>query len=158
MSTVDLENLVGAPCSPAERSGLTDEFWAAARRGVLVRPVCDACGRSFFTPRVLCPHCRSPRWSYVESSGRGTVSSHTTVHRGPDPTWEVPYVLGIVDVDEGWYLLSRLLVEPPDERVPGALIGAPVSVRFVGGHRPDDPPVPAFAPTGPVPASSGDPR
>lgn len=125
-------------------AALTDEFWAAAARGALVRPVCQQCSRSFFTPRVVCPHCRSASWAYVESSGIGTVYSHTTVHRGPDATWEVPYVLGIVDVDEGWYLLTRLLVEPPDESTPGALIGARVGVRFVPGHPPDDRWLPAF--------------
>ena len=33
----------------ADGAGLTDEFWAAAHDGVLVRPVCEDCGRSFFT-------------------------------------------------------------------------------------------------------------
>ena len=112
-----------------EPSELTAEFWDAAAEGRLVRPVCAACGRSFFTPRVVCPHCRAAAWSYQDSDGLGTVSSHTTVYRGPDETWETPYVLGVVDVDEGWNLLTRLLVEPPDEAEPGALIGTRVRVQ-----------------------------
>lgn len=131
----------------SEGAGLTDEFWAAAAQGALVRPVCEACGRSFFTPRVVCPHCRSARWRYRRSSGLGTVSSHTTVHRGPDETWDVPYVLGVVDMDEGWDLLTRLLVDPPDEDAPGALIGTRVQVAFIDGHPPDTRRLPAFAPT-----------
>ena len=127
-------------------AGLTDEFWSAASAGVLVRPVCEDCGRSFFTPRVVCPHCRSPRWRYRPSSGRGVVSSHTTVHRGPDQTWEVPYVLGVVDVEEGWDLLTRLLVPPPPDDEPGALIGLEVQVEFIDAHPPDDRRLPAFSP------------
>lgn len=134
---------------PAE---LTGEFWDAAAEGRLVRPVCERCGRSFFTPRVACPHCRSLRWSYEDSVGAGTVTSHTTVHRGPDETWETPYVLGVVDVDEGWNLLTRLLVEPPDESEPGALIGTRVQVRFIDAHPPDTRRLPAFEPAPSAPA------
>ena len=132
----------------SEPSELTAEFWAAAAEGRLVRPVCTACGRSFFTPRVVCPHCRSAEWRYEGSVGTGTVTSHTTVYRGPDETWETPYVLGVVDVDDGWNLLTRLLVEPPDEAEPGALIGTRVHVRFVPAHPPDTRRLPAFEPVG----------
>ncbi len=124
---------------------LTGEFWAATAEGRLVRPVCEDCGRSFFTPRVICPHCRSSRWTYVDSDGLGVVSSHSTVHRGPDETWATPYVLGVVDLDEGWYLLTRLLVDPPDESEPGALIGMRVRVQFIADDHADRT-LPAFAP------------
>lgn len=127
-------------------AGLTDEFWAAAAEDRLVRPVCDSCGRSFFTPRVVCPHCRSAEWRYQPSVGTGTVSSHTTVYRGPDETWTTPYVLGVVDVDDGWNLLTRLLVVPPDEEEPGALIGTRVRVQFIAAHPPDTRRLPAFTP------------
>lgn len=125
--------------------GLTDEFWEAAAKGVLVRPVCDLCGRSFFTPRVLCPYCLGSTWRYQPSSGRGTVYSHTTVHRGPDATWDVPYVLGIVDMDEQWSLLTRLLVPPPPDDPPGALIGRRVQVSFTDAHPPSPRRLPSFA-------------
>ena len=134
---------------------LTAEFWDAAAQGRLVRPVCDDCGRSFFTPRVACPHCRSIRWRYVDSDGLGVVSSHSTVHRGPDPTWATPYVLGVVDMDEGWNLLTRLLVEPPDESAPGALIGTRVQVHFVADDH-SARTLPAFAPSADQPAPSTD--
>ncbi len=126
---------------PAE---LTDEFWAAAAEGRLVRPVCRSCGRSFFAPRVACPHCLAVGWEYQESVGQGTVVSHTTVHRGPDATWEAPYVIGVVAVDEGWTMLTRLLVDPPDENAGGALIGERVVVSFIDAHSPDSRRLPAF--------------
>jgi uncharacterized OB-fold protein len=106
-------------------SSLTREF----------RPVCNTCGHNFFTPSLVCPECLSQDWSYRESHGRGVVYSHTTVFRGPDDSWPVPYVLAIIDVDEGWTMLSRLIVDPPDESVPGSLIGVPVRVTFVPEDR-----------------------
>jgi uncharacterized OB-fold protein len=130
---------------------LTAEFWDGCARGELLRPVCDDCDRSFFTPRVACPYCTSSSWRYRASIGRGVVYSHTTVHRGPDRDWEVPYVLGIVDVDEGWSLLTRLLVDDPEPDGAGALIGAPVVVRFIASPDPSHTRLmPAFALEGPT--------
>jgi uncharacterized OB-fold protein len=128
-------------------SALTREFWEASARGRLVRPVCNTCGHNFFTPSLACPECLSQDWTYQESEGRGVVYSHTTVFRGPDDSWPVPYVLAIIDVNEGWTMLSRLIVDPPDESVPGSLIGLPVKVAFVLEDRPPHRLLPVFTPT-----------
>ena len=127
---------------------LTAPFWESARRRELVRPVCDECGRSFFSPQIACPHCHSTSWQYMPSSGRGVVSSHTTVHRPPEPSFVAPYVLAIVDMDEGWSLLTRLLVDPPTD----SLIGAAVVVAFTPDPVVPERMLPTFALTrSPVP-------
>lgn len=94
---------------------LTAPFWAAAADYRLVRPVCDSCGTSFFTPSAACPRCQSQEWTYLDSAGTGRVATCTTVYQGPDTTWEVPYTLVVVDLDdESWSMLSRLAVAAPD--------------------------------------------
>lgn len=95
-------------------SALTQPFWDAAAQHVLVRPVCDRCAQSFFTPQVACPFCGSEAWTYTSSSGRGTVYSMTTIHRPPLPAFEAPYVLAIIDLDDGWSMLSRVVGCDPD--------------------------------------------
>jgi hypothetical protein len=75
-----------------------------------VRPRCDACGRSFFTPQVACPACLSESWTWTLSSGLGCIYSHTTCHRAPAPGFEVPYVLAVVDLEEGWSMLTDVVV------------------------------------------------
>ena len=130
-----------------ESRALTAPFWEACARGELVRPVCDACGQNFFTPSLVCPACLSADWTYRPSTGLGHVYSHTTVHRGPDPTWSVPYVLAVIDLDEGWTMLSRLLVTPPDDETPGSLIGLAVKVTFVAEDRPPFRSLPMFEPS-----------
>jgi hypothetical protein len=107
---------------------LTGDFWAAVARRELVRPVCADCGRSFFTPQIACPHCRSERWSYQRSSGRGRVYSATVVHKAPSPDFEVPFRLGIVDLDEGWSMLATFAGGPAG-RLPA--VHAPVEVTWV---------------------------
>lgn len=134
--------------SRAEPGGLTGAFWKAAAAGRLVRPVCNACGHSFFTPRWSCPACHSEDWSYQESSGRGRVYSHTVVHRGPDTSWDVPYILAIIDLDEGWTMLSRLVGMDPVTLDPRAVAGTAVRVQFEPEQRPPHRVLPVFAPTG----------
>lgn len=107
---------------------LSDGFWAATARRELVRPVCAECRRSFFSPQVACPHCLSENWSYQASSGRGVVYSATVVHKAPSPDFEVPYRLGIVDLDEGWSMLTTF-VGGPKERLPA--LRAPVEVAWI---------------------------
>lgn len=106
---------------------LTEPFWAAARRRELVRPLCSACGCSFFTPQVACPHCLSEDWSYVPSSGRGVVYSATVVHRAPFPGIETPYELAMIDLEEGWTMLSEI-VGGEGRPTP---IGTPVAVDWL---------------------------
>lgn len=110
-----------------EPSALTAEFWAAARRHELVRPRCHACGASFFTPQIACPSCLSEDWSYEASSGRGTVYSSTVVHRAPFPTLPTPYHVAIVDLEEGWSMLTNLI----DAGEAPVAIDTPVEVAFV---------------------------
>lgn len=109
-----------------EPSPLTEEFWSAARRHELVRPVCSRCGRSHFTPQVACPHCLSTEWRYQPSTGRGTVYSWTVVHRPPGPGFDPPYVLAVVDLEEGWSMLTNVV----GPAAGGVHIGQAVRVRF----------------------------
>lgn len=110
------------------RSELGSPFWEAADRRELVRPVCNGCGRSFFTPQVACPHCWSQDWTWQQSSGDGTVYSSTVIHRGPTPEFEVPYELAIVDLDEGWSMLANILGGRPGVPTP---IGTRVGVCWI---------------------------
>jgi uncharacterized OB-fold protein len=114
--------------SEAAERALTAEFWAAAARGVLVRPVCADCGRSFFSPQIACPACLSESWSWQPSSGRGVVYSATVVHRAPGPEFEVPYRLAVIDLAEGWSMLANLVGGAPEEVPP---VGAAVEVTWV---------------------------
>ena len=125
---------------------LTQKFWDSTLLNELVRPVCNECSTNFFTPSQACPCCLSPNWEYQRSSGLGTVYSYTTVHRGPDLSWEVPFVLGIIDLDEGWTMLSRLLVPISEELLAENLIGMKVKVEFKIEETPQRRNLPVFRP------------
>ena len=121
------EDAGAASALAPEPSLLTAEFWSAARREVLVRPVCGACGRSFFVPQAVCTYCLSAEWAYEPSGGRGVVYSATVAHRSPVPAIAAPFHLAIVDLEsEGWSMLTNLEVDQPTP----VTIGTPVQVAF----------------------------
>lgn len=116
--------------SLASAAGLTASFWEAAEQHRLVRPYCARCDRSFFTPQLVCPSCQRADWAWRNSDGQGNVYSHTTVHRAPVEGFEPPYVLAIVDLLEGWSMLTTI-VDCSSEEV---AIGDAVEVRWISSQ------------------------
>lgn len=120
-------------------SEVTAPFWEAATRRQLIHPRCAECGRAFFPPHLACPHCRSMRWSWDESAGRGEIYSFSVVHRAPQPGFDPPYVIAVVDLDEGFELMTNIVqVSPAAVR-----IGQRVRVSWLEAG---DMTLPVFAP------------
>jgi uncharacterized OB-fold protein len=108
---------------PSPTSG---PFWEAARRHELTLQQCGACGKFIYYPRPLCPHCFSDRLEWKKVSGRGTVYSYTVARYSPTPAFkEVPFVLAIVELDEGPRMTTNVVAPPEQVR-----IGMPVTVAF----------------------------
>ena len=107
-------------------TAVSTPHWEGCRRGELMVQRCRACDGYVFIPQPVCTHCLSDDLEWVRSSGRGVVYSYTTVHRPQQPAFTTPYVCAIVEVEEGWHMLTNLVdVEPGDVRV-----GLPVEVVF----------------------------
>ncbi len=92
-------------------------FWEGARAHKLLLPRCNACGKFWFPPSRRCPHCLSSDFVWAETSGRGRIYSFVVFHRVYHPAFEgdVPYVVAIVELDEGPRLLSNIVGTPPDD-------------------------------------------
>jgi uncharacterized OB-fold protein len=90
-------------------SPLSRPFWDGLARGELLFQRCAACGGSTHTPAMVCAHCGAQELSWERSSGRGTVYSWTIVWRPQTPEFSVPYVPVIVELEEGWQMLSNLI-------------------------------------------------
>lgn len=116
-------------------SWLTQPFWDAAKEGRLIVPRCNRCGSYFFRPEVACVNCLSLDWEWVESSGKGEIYSYSTVHRPAFPSFDVPYVIAAVALEEGWYMMSNVIGCDHEDVV----IGLALQVQFVevnGMHLP----------------------
>ena len=95
----------------------TSEYWDAAREGRLLIKHCNGCGGDFFYPRTYCPRCWSADTEWKPSKGRGRVYTFTVVHQNDLPPFNerVPYVVAIVELDEGVRLTSNIEGVAPDE-------------------------------------------
>lgn len=84
--------------------------WKAAARGRLVMPFCADCGRSAWPPSRSCKACGSAL-VWKECSGEGAVASYSVVRRAVQPEWKeaAPYVVAIIELDEGPMLLSNVV-------------------------------------------------
>lgn len=105
---------------------LSRPHWDGCREGLLRVQRCTACGGIVFIPQPVCTHCQGESLEWVRSSGRGTLYSYTVVHRPPRPELEVPYTVAIVELEEGFFMLTNL-VDCPRDRI---RIGMPVEVSF----------------------------
>jgi uncharacterized OB-fold protein len=101
-------------------------YWEAARAHELKLQQCGKCGKFIYYPRPRCQHCLSDQLEWKKCSGRGTVYSYTVAHYAPAPAFkELPFVLAIVDLEEGPRMTTNI-VAPPDK----IKIGMPVKVFF----------------------------
>ena len=107
------------------------------KRGELGYQFSPSLGRAVFYPRVVAPITGAADLEWRVSKGLGTVHATTVVH----PREGEPYNVCLVDVDEGFRLMSRVEdVAPRDVR-----IGMRVKFRV---HQPagDEDPYPVFTP------------
>jgi len=126
---------------PQEDSDNRD-FLEAWRDGCLAVQVCGACGRSFFYPRPLCPHCWSDRLSWQTLPGKGEVVSFSAIYRPNHPSFfsDIPIVLAEIRVAEEISLLARII-----DIVPEAVrIGT--RVRLLAKSEANRYPLPTFRP------------
>ena len=95
-----------------------------------------------FYPRIICPYTGSDNLECRISKGLGTVHATTAVY----PQKGDPYNVVLIDMDEGFRLMSRV------EDVPALEVRIGMRVRFrVHPAEGDEPPYPVFTPAGTAP-------
>lgn len=111
-----------------EADEVSKTFWRGLQRRELLLQRCRACGRYQFYPRPMCVHCWGEDLQWVRSEGRGTVYSFSIVRQNMMPGFaqEVPYVLAVVELEEGVRLGTNIVRCEPDQ----VSVGMPVIVEF----------------------------
>lgn len=105
----------------------TKPFWEGANRGELSMQQCRSCGRYQFYPREHCIHCGTRELDWTVLSGRGIIYSYTVTMRAANDAFEAPYVVAIVELDEG----PRMLTNVVDCKISEVGVGASVRAEFV---------------------------
>ncbi|MDX3808414.1 Zn-ribbon domain-containing OB-fold protein [Bosea thiooxidans] len=86
---------------------VSDPFWQGTQAGKLLIQRCPMTGRHQWYPRAHSIHAAGATPEWVEASGRGTVFSFSTIHRGNGPV-AAPYSCALIMLEEGVLMLSRL--------------------------------------------------
>ena len=105
---------------------LTQPFWDACRRHEVRVSSCDDCGHLFLPPGPCCPRCWSRRLTPRAVSGNGRVFSFAVYRRTYHPAIPAPYVVALVELEEGPRLISNIVGCAPEE----VEVDMPVRVRF----------------------------
>jgi hypothetical protein len=111
-----------------EPNAVTKPFWDAAREHRLLIQRSKRTGKYVFYPRLVSPFGTDDVLEWTEVSGRGSVYSYTIARRPTGPQWanDGPYVIAIVELEEGPHLTANIIGCDT-----GAVrIGMPVEVSF----------------------------
>ena len=103
-------------------------FWEATRSHELLYQWCPACQAPVWYPREVCPGCLDPGPEWRTSTGRGSVYTFSNVHRPQMPNFVLPapYTVALVELDEGYRMMTNLVGCGPDD----AAVGMRVKVTW----------------------------
>ncbi|MCW2918423.1 MAG: hypothetical protein JWN52_6491 [Actinomycetia bacterium] len=104
----------------------TQFFWDGVREGELRIQRCAECGVLRHPPGPMCPVCHATKRDHVVAVGRGEIYSYVVHHHPPVPGRTPPFVVAVVDLEEGVRIVGNVIDCPPSE----VRIGMPVELAF----------------------------
>jgi uncharacterized OB-fold protein len=105
---------------------LTQPYWEGCKAGELKLQRCSDCGEHQFYPRNICAHCTSRNLAWITASGVGKIVSFTVVRRAISKAYDAPYIVALVDLEEGVRMMSNVVDADPEQ----VSVGDPVTVDF----------------------------
>lgn len=131
------------PISPA-----AEPYWEATREQRLVIQCCGACERPIHFPREACPSCLGIDLVFRPSAGTGEVYALSVMPSPANPTMKgrAPYVVALVDLDDGVRMLTNVVVVDAEQAVVGTRVEVAWEPLADGRH------LPVFVPAEPSPA------
>jgi uncharacterized OB-fold protein len=110
-----------------------EQYQQGLKQGKLLGLHCRSCGAYTVPPQGVCRDCRGQNMSPVQVKGEGTIRTFTVIRVAPEGK-QPPYVLALVELEEGPWVMGLLLDSDPGKADMG-LIGKKVRL---GSHPFDD--------------------
>jgi hypothetical protein len=101
-------------------------FWEGTSAGELRIQHCPSCDTLRHPPGPMCPTCGADKSDYVVASGRGTVYSYVVHHAPKVPGRSLPFVVALVELEEGVRMVAELIDAEPSV----VSIGMPVDLAL----------------------------
>jgi uncharacterized OB-fold protein len=85
----------------------------------LVGTHCSSCNSIYFPPKTFCPQCRrSGKIKEIFLSGKGKIVSFTVIRVAPKGFEDkVPYVIGIIELEEGTLISGEIVGNIEDIKI-----------------------------------------
>ncbi len=81
----------------------------ALKENKLLGLKCQECGTITVPPKMVCRKCASPDMEIIELTGKGKIQTFTTCNVAPEGREdEVPYIIVLVELDEGPWIMGNL--------------------------------------------------
>jgi uncharacterized OB-fold protein len=92
-------------------------FWEGCKAHELRFQKCNRCGHVRWPAAIICPHCHGSDTAWITAAGRGKVYTYVVYHVAYHPGFkgEIPYVVAIVELDEGPHLYTNIIECSPGE-------------------------------------------
>jgi uncharacterized OB-fold protein len=93
-----------------------ESFYKFVSEGKLMAAKCSKCGTLLLPPKPVCTKCFSTAFRWVELRGKGKLLSYTVIHISPKQFESMaPYVVGIVELEEGPHLPGMIRDAGPEK-------------------------------------------
>ncbi|MFH1480865.1 MAG: Zn-ribbon domain-containing OB-fold protein [Pseudomonadota bacterium] len=92
-------------------------FWEGCRQHRLRFQRCSECAHVRWPPSIICPQCHSKETEWITASGKGRLYTYVVYHKAFHPGFanDLPYVVAVVELDEGPHLLTNMVGCNPGE-------------------------------------------
>ena len=92
------------------------QYSEALKQNKLLGLTCKQCGNIIVPPKIACGNCASTELDITELSGKGKIQTFTTVFVPPEGReGETPYVIVLVELDEGPWIMGNLTGVDPNK-------------------------------------------
>lgn len=108
---------------------LREPYWQHLAEGTLHLNCCNDCGSAHHPPSPICPKCRSFNTGWKPATGKGTLKSFAVARHAVHPLLadQVPYVITLVDLEEGVRMVSGI----PQGMEVDLKIGMPLECKVI---------------------------
>jgi len=100
------------------------EYSEALKQNKLLGLKCKSCGTVTVPPKMVCRSCASPELEVLELKGAGRIQTFTTCSVAAEGREdEVPYIIMLVELDEGPWVMGNLIGVDPEKATMETVMG-----------------------------------